>query len=161
MRKIYPKLTLFLLTICIGMQVFARTWYVNQNNTAAVRNGYSWLFALQSLSAALDSAQVGDTICVAAGIYVPGNSVNSSFRLKNQVVVLGGYSSADTTAVRNFSSNKTILSGQFAVGSNVLHVLTAVSCNAQTVLNGFIVQDGLAYGSGVPRETNMGGGIQA
>lgn len=148
-----------MLAVCIGFNVSARTWYVNENNAATLKNGHYWLAALQSLTQALDSAIVGDTICVAAGNYVPGNSTNSTFALKNQVIVLGGYSSTDTTAARNFRTNKTILSGQLATGGNVLHVVTALACNGQTVLDGFVIQDGMAYGGGVPPETDMGGGI--
>ncbi len=159
MRKWYPKPMLFVLTICIGFNVFARTWYVNQNNSASLRNGHYWLTALQSLSQALDSASVGDTICVAAGNYVPGNATNSTFRLKNEVALLGGYSTSDTAAIRNFRTNKTILSGQFTTNGKVLHVVTALSCDGLTVLDGFIIQDGFAYGDGVTPETNMGGGI--
>ncbi|HKO82575.1 MAG TPA: right-handed parallel beta-helix repeat-containing protein, partial [Chitinophagaceae bacterium] len=156
MRKIF----LLLCIISVSFNVFAKTWFVNQSISGSLQNGYHWATALKSLKSAIDSSKAGDTIKIAAGTYVPGNSLEASFVPKNQVVMLGGYSASDSTLPRNFSANKTILSGRYSTSGigMVRHILRIQACDEFTVIDGFIIQEGHAYGDD-PFENELGGGM--
>ncbi len=155
--KMNPKLLLFVFAIIFCQQSHAKTWYVSQSVHGIVVNGLYWSTSFRNLQPAFAAAAAGDTIKVAAGIYIPGNRYDSSFAVKSGVVVLGGYSATDSLSARNFSANKTILSGRFSPSASVFHVLKIEDCNEATVLDGFIIEEGDADGERFDN-TAMGGG---
>lgn len=133
-------------------------------NAAAVgtNNGTSWSDAFLDLQTALLTANSGDQIWVAAGMYTPtsvSGDVRATFRLKNGVAIYGGFAGNETDlTMRDPATRRTILSGDIDhddasnVANNSFHVVTAsctaapASCtNATAVLDGFVVQAGDAH----------------
>ncbi|WP_052345586.1 T9SS type A sorting domain-containing protein [Alkaliflexus imshenetskii] len=139
--------------------------YVTVNGTG---DGFSWATAT-NLQSALANAIDGDEIWVASGVYKPTESIDRtiSFELKNNVSLYGGFAGNETTrAQRNWSSNKTILSGNIGdaelANDNSYHVVKAIGSfnnpiSTETVFDGFIVEDGFA--NYVFNFNNRGAGI--
>ncbi|MEE4602885.1 MAG: InlB B-repeat-containing protein [Desulfobacteraceae bacterium] len=126
--------------------------FVNADALGA-NNGSSWADAFVDLNNALAIAQTGDEIWVAEGVYLPGTERLSSFQLKQNVSLFGGFKGHETSInERNWKENETILSGDINgddVGienntENVFHVLIGAN---DAVLDGFIVTGGHANGS--------------
>jgi hypothetical protein len=146
--------------------ISAETIFVAHNATGA-NNGTSWTDAYTSLHSALNTAESGDEIWVAAGVYY----ATSSFELSTGVEVYGGFVGTETLLTeRDWQLNKTILSGDIGqddlntdgnfitesweqqVGTNTDHVVVAQDGLDSTArLDGFIVTAGSAT-------TNYGGG---
>ncbi|MHC4111401.1 MAG: LamG-like jellyroll fold domain-containing protein, partial [Planctomycetota bacterium] len=102
-----------------------------------------------------------------------------TFRLKNDVVIKGGYAGIgkpDPNA-RDIDRYKTILSGDMngndvevndpcdlltepSRAENSYHVVTGSDCNESAVLDGFTITAGNANGEGSPFHQGSGGGIQ-
>ena len=142
--------------------------------------GSSWADA-SSLQSALANAEPGDAILVASGTYVPSDLPGrpASFRISSAIVgVYGGWNGSEsvtpgtlqsTLALRDFSLNETVLSGDRAgndvVGStstgrgdNSYHVVRVTSSSA-------LVLDGLTVTGGQADSTNAsfsgaGGGLR-
>ncbi|MCR9098419.1 MAG: right-handed parallel beta-helix repeat-containing protein [bacterium] len=136
--------------------------YVN-DDAGGNNDGSSWANAFQSLQEALEAADSGDQIWVAAGTYRPsahpagctGCATNRdyTFLLPDGVAVYGGFAGTENPATfnltsRDFSTHETILSGDIGTpnddSDNVHHVVLAV--NATTRLDGFTVTGGNADG---------------
>ena len=130
---------------------------------AGTNDGTTWTNAYVDLQDALSAANAGDEINVATGTYKPTADGNRSlsFTLVNGVSLVGGYAGLVGNNERNMSAYETILSGDIGTLSddsdNSYHVVKAVDCNASTLLTGFTIRDGKAYGSGT--EEKKGGGI--
>ncbi|MDP1725322.1 MAG: T9SS type A sorting domain-containing protein [Bacteroidota bacterium] len=152
------KTVFILLLLCIGtLQVSATRWYVTQNG-AGNNNGLSWANAkpgtsLVALMISL-SATAFDTVWVATGIYYTSDTTTNSdftktFWLGDKISMYGGFAGTETNvAQRNIAANPTILSGDNGADSievnNARHVVTI---NFNATLDGFIIQDGYAYGN--------------
>jgi hypothetical protein len=102
-------------------QVFSQTVYVDADATGN-NDGTSWENAFTNLTQAIDSAQSGDEVWVAAGIYYPTSQPNydigstnprfNHFTLKNGVKLMGGFAGDETSIhQRDLEANKTVLSG--------------------------------------------------
>ena len=68
-----------------------------------------------TLQSAIAAAQAGDQIWVAAGTHTPttGLDRNTTFSLKNDVAIYGGFAGTETGLnERNINNNVTILSGE-------------------------------------------------
>lgn len=127
---------------------------------AGNNDGSSWLDAYVYLQDALADANFGDQIRVAEGIYYPDHNTSNpsgsgdaavSFDLKDGIAVYGGFpTGGGFWADRDISDNPAILSGnigsQATSADNSYHVVTAVNNSRKTVINGFVIQDGYAYG---------------
>jgi hypothetical protein len=118
------------------------------------------------LQDALQTAQYGDQIWVAAGIYTPTQTAQRdvSFVLKNGVALLGGFAGAETSAEqRNPVLNLTRLSGDIGfsgvTADNSFHVLTGAGLDEQTVLDGFTISDGNSMGAGNTQSDQFGAGL--
>jgi hypothetical protein len=155
--------------------------YLQAQNTLYVdvgangnNDGASWTNAYTNLQDAIDAANSGDEIWVAAGTYKPSaypascsgciNDRDYSFLLKDDIKLYGGFAGTETAiSQRDFVANETILSGDFddddAVsgsgstlsftnnGENAYHVVLSVSDTPTTVLDGFNITGGNANGS--------------
>jgi autotransporter family porin len=109
-------------------------------------NGKSWSTAFKSLTDALEAAQEGESVWVAAGTYLPteGNDRNTSFRLKEGVDLYGGFAGRESSLdQRDWEKNKTILSGDIGrrdyVEDNCYHVVWGAD---RALLDGFVVTGG-------------------
>lgn len=170
MTKRLPSLAIGLLLGFSGLT--QSIIYVNATATGG-NNGQSWSNAFTSLHAALDTADYGTQIWVAAGTYYPevtptgyAQSTNNrtwSFYIKNGVKLYGGFSGNETTLdQRNRTANPTILSGDIGqpgvIYDNAYHVLTIDNADPTTLVDGFIIEKGRADGSSSPNY-DVGGGL--
>ncbi len=131
-------------------------------------SGLSWTSPYKYLQDALTAAVFGDVIHVAQGIYytdetasIPsGTGIRTTFFvIPLGVTVLGGYPTGG--GVRNWQTNPTTLSADIGtVGTNTdnaYHVVVfPLKTTNNSVLDGFVIQDGYANGTGA---TANGGGI--
>jgi hypothetical protein len=142
--------------------------YVNQANTSGTYNGNSWATAYQNLEDALNATIVCTPaqVWVAAGIYKPTTTTNRdvSFAMKNNLAVYGGFPNTGnpTFAQRNTINNITTLSGDIGIANdatdNSYHVISnAAGLNNTAILDGFVVTNGNANGTGSFR--NVGGAM--
>jgi len=131
-------------------------------------DGASWSTAFNDLQDALNVAQSGSEIWVAAGIYEPDRGTGAreaSFQLKNGVSILGGFSGTETRRYqRDATRNETILSGDLrsndGPGSsnndeNSYHVVDGSRVNDTAVLDGFTITAGNANGP-LPADGDFG-----
>jgi uncharacterized repeat protein (TIGR01451 family)/CSLREA domain-containing protein len=142
-------------------------YYVDTDATGA-NDGTSWVDAYPDLQAALAMATAGAEIWVAAGVYTPtlqtdpGDPYSATFSLPPGVGLYGGFvggANGETSRdERDWQHNLTILSGDIGTfgddSDNAYHVVTAdgttTPITGTTVLDGFTVTAGRAYGSSHP-----------
>ncbi|MBS9525899.1 Ig-like domain-containing protein [Litoribacter alkaliphilus] len=111
------------------------------------RSGSDFANGINDLQEALNQAVTGDTILVAKGVYSPGDLVTSTFTLKENVKLFGGFSGAEEhfedREEENLLHNETILDGSKGVASR--HVVTnLLPLTSATILDGFTITGGLA-----------------
>ncbi|TKC63648.1 DUF1565 domain-containing protein [Pedobacter hiemivivus] len=120
--------------------------YVSEGATAGRKDGSNWPNAFTDLQLALGQATAGDQIWVAKGNYSPGLLVTSTFAMKENVKIYGGFAGTEENlAARDTSlihtSNKSILDGSQGVASyHVVSSTTAVT--SETILDGFTISGG-------------------
>ena len=135
----------------------ARLFYVKVGGSGDCSSWESACDLQDALSLTLTSE---DTIWVAAGTYKPTttNDREASFQLSAGVKMYGGFP-ATGDGERNWLTNVTTLSGEIGVigtvSDNSYHVVTAIDLDDLTVLDGFTISGGYAYGS--PLGSNGGG----
>ena len=145
----------------LSNSALATTYYVNAKVDTS-GSGTSWSTALKTLSEALVKPLVpGDQIWVAQGTYRPGNLVaTSTFELKQGVTITGGFVGYESqVGMADWRKHPTILSGAlYGKAGFYNHVVTAKDITRQGYpnLRGFIIEDGLASGSGLD---SHGGGL--
>jgi Secretion system C-terminal sorting domain len=128
----------------------AQTIYVAAS-AIGQNDGTSWQNAYTDLQQAFAIAQDFDTIKVAQGIYFPtsGAARDVSFRLPNQVVLIGGFAGVGTTPdLRDITASPTILSGDIGVQGdttdNSFTIMYMEYIDSATVVDGFIFEFGMA-----------------
>lgn len=139
--------------------------YVN-SSVPVSGNGLSWATAYKTLAEALQavpSCGSIDTIFVAKGTYFPqydpsGNASpadarDKTFYLHNGYKLFGGFAGTETNlSQRNLALNQTILSGDLGTpgvsSDNSYHVVLSAGDDANTILDGFIISNGNANGTG-------------
>lgn len=115
------RLAFILLLFVFTQRGFSQTIYVDADATGS-NDGSSWQNAFNDLSEAIEAAQSGQDIWVAAGVYYPTSQPNypvgsadprfNHFTLKNGVKIIGGFAGDETSAdQRDLFANKTVLSG--------------------------------------------------
>ena len=110
-----------------GAEADGTRWYVTQNGGTVTKDGTSWATAYgeAEFPAAIQSAQDGDEIWVAEGIYrpvIPADTTNitadeksATFQLKSGVALYGGFTGDETTRdARDWENNLTVLTGDLA-----------------------------------------------
>jgi hypothetical protein len=151
-----------------GMILHVKTDAVGAND------GTTWADAYNDLQLALDVAEPGVEIWVAAGTYVPTKlGVRAAtFRLKSGVSIYGGFTGTETDRdERDPVTNETMLSGDLngddtlvaeplhlidepTRSDNSYHVVTGSGADETAVLDGFVIAGGNANG---PKDSDGGG----
>ena len=144
--------------------------YVNKDVNGGAGDGTSWESAFDSLQQALAELGPNHEIWVAQGTYTPGNDRSSTFALKNDVALFGGFIGGETErADRDPGANATILSGDLAQNDdapggnnseNCHHVVTASETDATAILDGFTITAGNANTNSTNTD-NRGAGLYA
>jgi predicted outer membrane repeat protein len=108
-----------LLFLLISNSIFATTYFVDQD-AAGTGSGTSWANAFTNLQTAINTVIEGDLLFVKAGNYYPsqqmisGDNRSRAFLLNKNIKIYGGFNGTETTlAQRNFTTNVTLLSGDF------------------------------------------------
>ncbi|MCF8266127.1 MAG: DUF5123 domain-containing protein, partial [Melioribacteraceae bacterium] len=153
---------------------FSNIIYVDADATGN-NDGSNWTNAYTSLQSALDEAESGLNIWVAAGIYKPSKEPDGTtdeprkftFQMKNGVEIYGGFAGTETSlSQRDYLTNETILSGdlsgndEFEIGvfnvyknnsgtDNCYSVLLNLgnSLTSTAILDGFTISGGNANAS--------------
>ncbi|MFG0329578.1 MAG: right-handed parallel beta-helix repeat-containing protein [Phycisphaerales bacterium] len=124
-------------------------------------DGAAWSTAFSDLQEAIDRAEPGAEIRVAAGRYRPDRGSNereASFGLQSGVSISGGFAGlvGDDPDERDPLRFATILTGEIGVegirDDNSMHVVTSgFGVDATAVLDGFIIRDGYSdrFGAGL------------
>ncbi|MCB0525573.1 MAG: T9SS type A sorting domain-containing protein [Lewinellaceae bacterium] len=166
------KPLLFLLLFNSWHSTFGQV-FVKHDATGA-GNGSSWADAYTTLNTALDNANEGDEIWVAAGTYKPAGmngDPSSKFLINKFLKLFGGFIGTETSLAERGDPaiHATILSGdlngdditdEFDVNrsDNVLSVVVVTQdAPDETLLDGFFIRNGHAINPAWPG--NSGGGI--
>jgi predicted outer membrane repeat protein len=134
--------------------------YVREDASTGGKDGSSWSNAFTDLQLALAQATAGDQIWVAKGSYSPGLLATSTFALKENVKIYGGFAGTEENlAARDTSlvhtTNKSILDGSQGVSSyHVVSSTTAVT--AETILDGFTISGGRTLTTSSTSYPNVG-----
>ncbi|WP_162309305.1 S-layer homology domain-containing protein [Cohnella abietis] len=128
-------------------------------------DGISWATAVATLQLALDKAIAGEQIWIAAGTYYPTKGIERErhFEMKNGVAIYGGFEGNEDSDFslddRDYTTNKTILSGDFdgIDGNKAYHVFHNYSngIDQTALLDGVTITGGNANGGGM--DSNGGG----
>ncbi|MDP2387334.1 MAG: T9SS type A sorting domain-containing protein [Bacteroidota bacterium] len=140
----------------------AQTIYVN-GGASGLNDGTSWADAYTDLQSAITAASSGE-IWVAQGAYYTGTSgaTSSTFLLKNNVAIYGGFNGTETfLAQRDIVNYVSVLTGDLDfsgtfTANDAYHVVTAGQTNSSAILDGFMIIGGNASGGG---GTAVGGGF--
>jgi predicted outer membrane repeat protein len=146
---------LLILGIILGNLTIGNTQiiYVQQGATG---NGTSWSNATGNLKSAIDNATSGTQIWVAEGIYYPitcspciFEDRQVSFILTDNVKLYGGFTGNESNiSERDITENPTILSGNIdqddTPWSNTYSIIRTQNVTEETVIDGFIIEDGTA-----------------
>lgn len=140
--------------------LFAATHFVKSGASGAA-DGSSWTDAYTRIQDALAAASSGDQIWVAAGTYYPdvagsgplADDRMASFELVDGVELYGGFAGTETAIIqRDLFVNETVLSGEIQqdgdLENNSYHVVDGSAADASAILNGFVIRDGCANGTG-------------
>ena len=99
-------------------------WYVKAN-ASGDKTGKDWENAFTTLQDALEAAEEGHEIWIAAGTYFPTGNQNGNdertrhFRMKRNVAIYGGFAGNETQREeRDIENNPTILSGDLGAKGN-------------------------------------------
>ncbi|MDR9416463.1 MAG: LamG-like jellyroll fold domain-containing protein [Gracilimonas sp.] len=155
--------------------------YVDSSSTAVTPDGSSWSMAYTSLQDALGAASSGDSIWIAKGTYYPDDGAgitlgdrDTSFVLKEGVVILGGFNNMETTPgarkntdkifsmanERNLLENRVVLSGEIGTSNsadNSYNVVYGSGLSSSTVLDGVTITGGNANSSSGGSDAAGGG----
>ena len=128
-------------------------------------DGSSWDNAMGDLKEALDYADDGDVLWVAAGTYLPTqtNDRRASFEVLDGVKIYGGFVGNETElSQRDWVNNETILSGEIgsaaSIEDNSYSVLYTENVSSSTVIDGFKITKGAANGLGEKGDQERCGG---
>jgi len=144
-----PAFTFILCVVFFNLTAQNRL-YVNHAATG-LNNGQSWTDAFQDLQNAIQTAQMGNEIWVAEGIYRPTGTQdrNISFEPLSGVGLYGGFAGIENElSQRDWVAHPTVLSGDIGVAGdstdNSYNVVYMFEPDSNTMINGFFIRDGVA-----------------
>ena len=110
-------------------------WYVDDSATTGAGNGKNWDDAYTGMQAAITAASAAQEVWVAAGTYQPGLTAASTYTMKANVAVYGGFAGNETErAQRDLAANHySILDGE--IGATDIRILVTMVGNS--TLDGF------------------------
>ena len=132
-------------------------------DSAAVgtNDGNTWANAFTSLVNALKDTLYTDSILIASGTYYPTTNpslLDTAFRFRSCQLFMGGFpSGGGNNASRNYSTHPTRLSGAIGTGVFSHNVVNASGADSTCIVDGLIIEDGNANGTG--GIYNTGGGL--
>ena len=180
------KALIILCCLCSFTLSAQNRYHVNQTTGNDGNDGKTWSKAFVTIQMALNNANSGDEIWVAAGTYLPTKKIvetdnegsptgerYKTFVIPNGVKIYGGFPAnvVDNTGMdkRDWEINKTILSGDLnnddgedftQMEDNVYHVVYLYNADESTVIDGFTITGG-NFDSPVPLQMVQGSGICA
>ena len=165
-------LSVLALCLFINQQNIAQNVYhVNINNGDDTNDGLLWSSSFKNIQPAIDIAQEGDTILIAAGVYHPTKKIaaehkdktptserHRSFLITKDIALIGGFPAdainETTRNDRDWLANKTVLSGDMNgddyekdwpnKDENALHVVVMLHVSSAMYLDGFYIRGGHA-----------------
>ena len=145
--------SLLLLLLAVSFHISAQTRLYVHASASGANTGQSWADAYASLQIALQTAQPGDTVWVAEGVYRPTETTarNLSFEPKSGVCLLGGFvGTENSVGQRDWVVHPAVLSGDIGITGdstdNSYNVMYLQFPDSSTILDGFVICDGLANG---------------
>ncbi len=164
---IHMKRYIFILGFLIAyLTLFSQQIRYVKSNATGANTGLNWQDAFTDLQSALQIANYGEDIWVAAGIYKPtqGDDRSATFDLPVGVRLAGGFAGTEILyGERDWENNITILSGDIGNLSiwedNSYHVVRIYGGDSLTVLDGFKIMHGRAGTFNDPTPQGYGGGV--
>ncbi len=148
LRKPY---TLILFSFLLAVSSYGQI-YVDANAPSG-GDGLSWATAYYNLQSALLIAGDGDEIWVREGTYTIIGNEDASFEIPSGVAVYGGFIGTETNRnARDWEANITTLDGQNTANS----IVYFENSSSSTLLDGFLIKDGDADGTGQRGESGAG-----
>ncbi len=124
-------------------------------------DGSTWSRAFDSLTDALAVAQPGDQIWVADGKYTPETPAGreATFLIPDGVQLYGGFVGNENTLAQRGDplDPQVFLDGELGATTNSYHVVTLNGAGSSTVLDGFIITNGVADGSSTANQKHGAG----
>lgn len=159
--KKFTFFTVLTFMLAISLQAEQNVLYVKHGMNG---DGSSWKNAFGDLSEALETADFGDQIWVAKGVYKPSETDrDATFELMDGVQLYGGFLGKEKQLEeRNWAENITTLSGE--IGSlatnedNSYTVLYTRNVSEETLIDGFTIAFGAANGLGKKGDPRRCGG---
>jgi predicted outer membrane repeat protein len=164
----------------VARLILCPTIYYVDAAAAPGGNGLTWNTAFQFPQDALNRAQAGDQIRVAAGTYCPDQNANqpdgsgirtATFHLISGVALYGGFPTGGSDwEGRDPNRHISILSGDLngndagdirdpSRDENSFHVVTGSGADETAILDGFTITAGNAYDNGECNSNAAGGGM--
>lgn len=158
------KIPILLAVLFASQIAFSQTtWYVHDKANGK-GDGTTWADAFPKLQDALRKAKYGDRVNVAGGVYRPDNHRDSSFVMKNGVLVIGRYCPGGAAAC-DVEARTTVLSGDIGrvndSTDNCYNVVRATGLlDDNSGLLGFNIEKGFANGTATdPAHRRCGAGM--
>lgn len=158
---------------CCGTPIVGQVIYVDKDASGS-EDGSSWTNAYTDLQDAMQSAEAGQEIWLADGVYLPTQDGNRDayFNLPSGVDLYGGFAGGESTICqRDFATTRSVLSGDLNQDDKIdvvnivpLELLfTGTEENSHYVLRNSQVSDdikidGIAISGGVADGSNTAGG---
>ncbi|MEM6766641.1 MAG: choice-of-anchor Q domain-containing protein [Bacteroidota bacterium] len=170
--------TIILFSILQINGVFAQKIIFVDNDATGYNNGLKWEDAFKNLHEALLSAESGDQVWIAKGVYKPINCYPCSeddrevtFTIPNGVKVYGGFNGDESHTIQRkidtfslFVEHPTILSGDIGVpnyfADNSFTIIKSSGVDTSTQIDGVIISSGNSnYDPYFRSSLNSGGGL--